>query len=378
MTPDRAKWTTAAGFSVRLGAVAGDRDNNFNLIRLLAAIAVLVSHAWPITGGSGTPEPLDHVMGHSLGSLAVYVFFALSGFFIAGSFARAATPFRFVLARGARLLPGLAVSLVFVVLFLGPLVTDRQLASYLGDPDTLGFIIRNLTLLHPQYTLGDIFRDNPYPAVEGSLWTLRYEALCYGGVLCAGMLRMMHHRWVAMIAMILYALVWSIPIFGDHTLHPMLEHLRILSLPFLTGTAFWVWRDRVRLCLPILMGTAVSAYFLHATVLAFPALIFFLTYAAFWLGYVPGGRMRQFNRLGDYSYGVYIYAFPLQGFVLWAIGPMTPVENILLALPLTVCCAVASWHLVERPAIFMAKGVSSRKPNLSRQGQQRQRVIARR
>jgi len=189
---------------------------------------------------------------------------------------------------------------------------------------------------------------------------------------------MMHHRWVAMLAMILYALVWSIPVFSDHTLHPMLEHLRILSLPFLTGTAFWIWRDRVRLCLPILLGTAVSAYFLHATVFAFPALIFFLTYAAFWLGYVPGGRMRQFNRLGDYSYGVYIYAFPLQGFVLWAIGPMTPVENILLALPLTVCCAIASWHLVERPAILMAKGVSSRKPNLSRQGQQRQRVIARR
>ena len=318
------------------------------------------------------------MIGHSVGSLAVYVFFALSGFFIAGSFARAVTPGQFVLARVARLLPGLAVSLLFVVLFVGPLVTDRQLASYLSDPDTLGFIIRNLTLLHPQYTLGDIFRDNPYPAVEGSLWTLRYEALCYGGVLCAGILRVMHHRWVAVIAMILYALVWTIPVFSDHALHPMLEHLRILSLPFLTGTAFWIWRDRVRLCLPILLGAAVSAYCLRMTVFAFPALIFFLTYAIFWLGYVPGGRIRQFNRLGDYSYGVYIYAFPLQGFVIWAIGPMTPMENVLLAFPTTVFCAVASWHLVERPALFMAKGVSRHEPDLSRQRQQHQQVTARR
>ena len=71
---------------MQLGSVSRGRDNNLNLIRLLAAAAVLVSHAYPITLGDGAEEPLTAELGFTLGTVAVYVFFAISGFLIAGSY----------------------------------------------------------------------------------------------------------------------------------------------------------------------------------------------------------------------------------------------------------------------------------------------------
>jgi len=83
-----------------------------------------------------------------------------------------------------------------------------------------------------------------------------------------------------------------------------------------------------------------------------------LGYAVFWLAYVPRGRLLIYNRLGDYSYGIYIYAFPLQGAVIWFFGPMTPGMNIAISLPITLLFAVLSWHLVEAPALRLQRPAS--------------------
>ncbi len=339
----------------RLGSASAGRDNNFTLIRLCASVAVLVSHAWPITGGPGTKEPLAGAIGHSLGSIAVFIFFALSGYFIAGSFQRAASVRHFVLARVARLWPGLAVSLLFVAFILGPLVTSRPLQSYLVQPDLLSFFLRNLTLIKPQYQLVDLFQDQPYPAVEGSIWTLSYEVACYTIVLLCGVLGLLRNRKSMMGTVAVYLVLWSSPLVFDLPLHPSVSHMHSLSFPFMTGVSLWIWRDRVVLSLHVLLVLAVLGVGLRTTALAFPALVIALTYGTFWLGHAPRGFLRKFNGLGDYSYGIYIYAFPLQGFAIWCWGSMTPAMNILSALPMTMICAILSWHMVEQPAMRFAQ-----------------------
>ncbi len=162
-----------------LGELARGRDNNFNLIRALAATAVLVSHAWPISQGAGTQEPLWAWTGATLGTMAVYVFFAISGFLIATSFDRTQSARAFLVARGLRLFPGLFVSVLLVAFVMGPLVTTLAATDYLTHPETLAFIPRNLTLISPAYTLPGVFEANPYPTVEGSIWTLVHEVACY-------------------------------------------------------------------------------------------------------------------------------------------------------------------------------------------------------
>ena len=148
-----------------LGTAARGRDNNLNLIRMVAASAVLVSLAWPQTYGVGVVEPLELATHHSLGRLSVYVFFAISGFLVAASFARSATLTRFVAARSLRLLPGLLVSLLLVSFVLGPLATRLPLADYLAARGTWMAVVQNITLFSPQFWLPGVFNDNPFPAV---------------------------------------------------------------------------------------------------------------------------------------------------------------------------------------------------------------------
>lgn len=338
---------------IRLGAVSEGRDNNFNLIRFLAATAVLVSHAWPIALGPEAVEPLEELTGHTLGELAVFVFFATSGFFIAASYARSAGAADFLRARVLRLFPGLALALLLAAFVMGPAVTSLPLADYLTDPGTWTSILRKITLAFPQYDLPGVFQTNPHPHVQGSIWTLIHEVLCYWLVLVAGIAGLLQRRAAMTAALVLYVVLWALPAVAGVTLHPRIMNLRELSFPFMLGLAFWLWRDQLPLNLWLGAGLVLLAVLARDTPAAFPVLMLALVYATFWCAYAPGGAIRAFNRLGDYSYGMYIYAFSLQGLVVWAAGPMGPGLNIALALPLTLAFAVVSWHLIKAPALAL-------------------------
>lgn len=336
-----------------LGNLARGRDNNFNLIRAAAATAVLVSHAWPISLGPGTPEPLLALTGASLGTLSVYVFFAISGFLIAASFDRTASVKAFLAARALRLFPGLIVSLMLVAFVMGPAVTTLSLIDYLTHPGTLKFVPQNMALISPAYTLPGVFDSNPYGAVEGSIWTLVHEVACYMGVLGIGLLGAFRRPGLMAICLSGYAAAYLAYAGLGLDLHPKFNDLHQLSLPFAIGTTFYVLRDRLPLSIWGVVGLVAFAWLLRATPLAQGTLILALSYATFWLAYVPRGPHLAYNRLGDYSYGIYIYAFPLQGLAVWLWAPMSPLTNIALALPITLLLAVLSWHLIEAPALAL-------------------------
>ena len=340
----------------RLGELCAGRDNNLNLIRMLAAIGVLVSHAWPIALGHGAEEPLVGLTGFSLGGLCVMLFFAASGFLIVGSWERRPDPLRFLCARALRLLPGLAASLFVVALVMGPLVTGRSVLDYAADPAVRSFLLRNLTLLSPQYTLPGMFESNPYTHVEGSIWTLIHEALCYAGVLVAGVLGLMAPRRLPA-ALGAFALFWLAgALWGD--LPGRIARLHELSLFFAMGAAMWAFRDRIVLsgwgAIGLLALALAASQVDHegtGGTLSHLAWGAALSYGVFWAAYVPSGAVRGFNAFGDYSYGLYVYAFPVQGFMVWWLGPQTPLANVVLSLPPTLALAMLSWHLVERPSL---------------------------
>jgi peptidoglycan/LPS O-acetylase OafA/YrhL len=341
--------------SVRLADAATGRNNNLNLIRMVAATAVLVSHAWPIALGPGTPEPLHALTGYSLGGLAVFAFFTISGFLIAASYDRSRTYRQFLLARTLRLFPALVVSLLLVAFVMGPLVTTLPLMAYLTDPGVYTFMVRNTALIVPQYTLPGVFETNPYPTVEGSIWTLVHEVACYIGVFLLGVAGLLRRRQMMAALFLAYLAGWlAVPVLGIG-LHPRVDALRELSLPFALGAALYLWRDRIVLSPVIAMGLIAVTVLARDTVLQGPATVTALGYTLFWLAYVPGGAVRRYNLIGDYSYGIYIYAFPIQGLMVWLLGPMTPMENILWSLPPTLAVSVLSWHIVEKPALSLMR-----------------------
>lgn len=338
--------------ATRLTDVCGDRNNNFNLIRMAAAAAVLVSHAYPVALGSGAREPLEALLGRSLGWCAVAVFFTISGFMIAASFDRAPSVRDWVAARALRLLPGLVIAVTLTAYALGPLVTTLPIGAYLSEPRTLSYVLRNATLVSLQYDLPGVFADLPAPyTLNGSLWTLFHEVVCYGGVLAAGLAGLLRRpRWMAM-ALVVYAVGYILGDLWAHALPERLVKLRVLSLPFAIGMAFHVWRRRVRLGWPLAVALGLAAIALHGRTGFEEVFVIWLCYTTFVVAYLPKGFVLRYNWLGDYSYGVYIYAFPMQQLAMHLAGPLTPLQNAALAAPATLLCAVLSWRLVEQPAL---------------------------
>ncbi len=343
---------------VWLGDAIGDRNNNLNLIRILAAAAVLVSHSYPIALGPGATEPLSETFGFSLGHLAVVVFFFISGCLISESYARSRDLRVFAWSRLARIVPALAVVLVVTVFAMGPVFTDLATADYFARGETYTYLIRNLTLAKLQYDLPGVFADNVYPdAINGSLWTLFYEVVAYLGVALLGVMGWLRKDTRSATLAILFGGLVAI-----HLWFPLPEALAYrldgsikLFFAFFLGVQAFVHQDRIRVhplgALVALAGLVV----LRDVEWGYPVVIVCFAYLVLVLAYLPRGAVLGYNRLGDYSYGLYIYAFPCQQIVSALLPGISPLGLMVTAMPAALACAVLSWHAVESPALALRR-----------------------
>ncbi len=348
---------------VFLSDVSRDRDNNYNLIRFLAAGAVLVSHAFPISSGPETRQPLQDTLDMGLGHLGVLIFFVISGLLITQSFDRSSTVTSFLVARALRLFPALIVVLILTVIGLGPIATTLPPDAYATAPETLTYLPRNLSLAFLQYDLPGVFVDNPYPgAINGSLWTLVHEVTCYVGVLLLGLLGAIGDRRRLAVGMAAYLAFYLAVSLGWTPLAsiPRLVSLKDLSLPFVLGGLFYVYRAYLPLSIPFAAVLAAIVFVGFDTPVGEELFVLSVSYTTIVLAYRVGGVMRRYNDLGDYSYGVYIYAFPVQQTIAWQLGPHSPYLNIILAAPVTLALAILSWNLIESRALKLKTPLSSR------------------
>jgi len=343
----------------KLSHYAKARDNNFNLIRLIAASAVLVSHCFALSSGSPDYEPLRLTVGVTIASIAVDVFFIASGFLVTSSLLSRRSVSAFIRARALRLYPALIVAILLTVAVLGTYFTTLPLPQYLISRETLSYLAHNASLLlGVRYDLPGVFEQNPYRnAVNGSLWTLPFEIRMYL-ILAAlwavtGFMKDFRQRAFdcATIALFLasgvaYIVTGLAPSESDNFLR--------LFYMFFTGAAYFVCRDRVSLS-----GGAAWALLLTMVLAALHGQFFFpiycigLAYIFFALAYLPGGFIRRFNLLGDYSYGVYIYAFPVQQAIAALIPGVTASTLLTLSGFATLLLAVLSWHFLEKRALAL-------------------------
>ena len=165
-------------------AMSGD-TNNFTLLRLALALAVVVSHAFSVTTGRVNDEPLMRLTGFTLGEHAVNGFFAISGFLVTMSFDRRGSR-DYVIARTLRIAPGLIVATLVVALLLGSAMTVLPLDAYSHSEGVWRFIVATLTTYKSNIALPGVFANNPFRFPMGTVWTLKYEVLCYAAVLGLG------------------------------------------------------------------------------------------------------------------------------------------------------------------------------------------------
>jgi peptidoglycan/LPS O-acetylase OafA/YrhL len=343
--------------SENLAALAGNRDNNFRIIRLAAASAVIFSHAYVVNMGLSQAtwfkEPLYAWTGVSFGDLAVNIFFVTSGFLVSHGLIGSGRFLDFVMARVLRIYPGLIVALLFCAFALGPIATNLGLRHYLAAKGTWAFILYDGLALAPlslRAGLPGVFAHNPYPdVVNASLWTLPWEVWMYISLLVVAGLRLAGRIFPALLAVIL--ILYALSEFGfGHSSTVFPTATRFLAF-FYVGVAFYRYRGLV----PISPKAAlvVAAVFLVGSVAIQnralePVFVGYMTlFAAYW----PRGVIKRWSHGADISYGIYIYAYPVQQTWVWLLGSHNVLLNCALTFPVTAALAFASWVLVEKPAL---------------------------
>jgi peptidoglycan/LPS O-acetylase OafA/YrhL len=348
--------------AMTLAARSSGRANNFDVLRLLGAALVLLSHSFVV---SGTAEPR---IGHwPLGTFGVEIFFAISGFLIAMSWLRRPSLSGFALRRSLRILPALAVTVVLCALVLGPLSTDLDLSAYFSDSATPAYVLDNLVSVATAgfghqiaLFLPGVFASHPDHAVNVSLWTLPIEVRAYGLVALLGLVGLLA-RGALPVAAAFFALslapasVAELPLLGAP-----LDFLRgadglaaHLTAIFFVAAALYRYRDRVPLRWDLGVAALLALTLSLGTPAERPLLLLALPYAVLCAAYLSADGLRRLTRPGDVSYGIYLFAFPVQQAIyeLWGGSGPSPLALALLAFPVVYLLALASWHGVERRAL---------------------------
>ena len=338
------------------------RNNNFDALRLLAALVVLWSHSYPLTAHSKDEIFSKILFGYDDGgSIAVTIFFVISGFLITKSASERDTS-DYLIARALRILPGLALVVVATTLVIGPLLTNLSLVGYLRDHSTVSYL-RNIRVFGVQYDLPSATAGLIYPgAINGSLWTLSLECGFY--VIIAALFNF--GLFTERNASIVVVAVVSVYFYCSYCLGyswsnqgPMLWKGASLYLTakygsaFFLGGALWVYRKRAVLSCGMAVTCAIalfaaagtaSAVFVHT--LSIPYLVIY-----FAIG-VP--ITVSLKRVGDLSYGTYLFAFPIQQAIIFFLGPTISATKVsLLATPIVLMIAYCSWWFVEKPLLSL-------------------------
>lgn len=330
-----------------LATCLAERRDNFHLLRLFAAALVLFGHCWAIGfNPAHDTDPLGERIGLFSGTVAVDVFFWVSGFLVTMSYSRRQSPFDFVASRALRIFPGLAVCILASALLLGPLVTTLPMSAYFRSREVWDYIGCNIRLGELRWDLPGVFESNYRREINGSLWTLPGEIRMYTFVLGLGLLGFLRDRlsfWCG-----LAALGCAILAFPTGQWLQQAEYREFAAF-FAAGAFCWFHREHVPVSALLLAALLILAWLCRDTA-AYPVLLrVTIGYAALWLAYGP--RLPFPEGAGDYSYGLYLYAYPVQQLVASWFPTWTPWPLFALALPLATVCAVLSWHRVEKPAL---------------------------
>lgn len=326
-------------------------SNNFDAIRLAAALLVLCSHQLFFLGRT---QPT--LAGHTLGEIAVMAFFVISGYLVAESWYRDPHIVRFALRRCLRLWPALAVATVVIAL-LAAFVTTLSVRDYFGGA-TAHFITHNLQL-RVVYQLPGVFvtgENKAISAVNGSWWTIPVEMKCYLWLALLGLIGL-RRRWLSVLALGVVGILFvqSLP---GHPKADAAHNLRFLYIAFfMTGVCARQFNSEL-LRFRTLWVCAGLALLLGAVVTSSPDLAALTVIAPFVLitGSLSTPGLRSAARFGDLSYGIYIYAYFVQQLSVryWPSAPSLA-GSLAFSIFVTAGLAWCSWHLVEAPALRLKR-----------------------
>lgn len=346
----------------RDGLGYGNRANNINLLRFIAAAAVLYFHMDFLLGKTGY-----EIMGQGLGSIAVNVFFLLSGYLIANSWAHSSSFLSYFIRRVVRIFPALIVVVMVTVFAIGPAFTTLSLEEYFSNPDTWKYL--QCILLSRTGSLPGVFESVPYPsAVNGSLWTLRYEFAMYLLVPLVYVIldRAGSRREVAAFVMLGCSFAAHFLISGLGFPAPAIIKQGVrLAVYFLVGSFVYEFRlvKYFNEQYAVLALLAMLIFARESGLLCMPLMLAATTIFVFGFALAPQPKFAKCFSKNDFSYGIYIWAFPI-GQILVQLGEGSSSDSTLaysiVVFTISLVFAAGSWFLIEKPCMEWGKRLSKR------------------
>jgi peptidoglycan/LPS O-acetylase OafA/YrhL len=340
-------------FGLRLGEKAVSRENNFDFLRFFAASQVILFHTFALSGAYSGPFWKAYSAVFKDSGVGVGIFFVISGFLITKSRLENPSLPVYLTKRFLRIMPALTASVAFCVLVVGPLTSSLSAVDYFAGLSTFQ--------PHLQKTLKVLDGNHVPNMLNGSLWTLKVEAFAYMIVAAAGYLSLPRLR-LFMAVTFISLMVFNAVMLGRPAYYEMMAwhiyvylSIRYLIL-FIAGSLIYLYRDKIPLnfylflfLLSVMFLTQRFAYGEWSVFLALPYAVIYFAYSK--------APLNRWGRFGDFSYGLYIFAFPVQQTLLyfWA-KHLNNSMFFLSAFFVTFILAFLSWNLIEKPSLRL-KGV---------------------
>ena len=346
--------------------------NNFDLLRLIAAFMVVYSHVLRIFALG--PCPVLQWSGYDdLATIGVITFFVISGFLVTRSLLSSPSIGSYLVNRSVRIFPGLIVCMLWSVLVLGPLVTNLPLTTYLTTPRTWIYLL-NIFLFPLQTVLPGVFEGQPRPfTVNGSIWTLSIEFSAY--VIAIALLFVRGKKWLYTLALAVAAAAYFMigTANNDKTLWYAMQTLnnnredyffwlyfqpvnasRFIAFFFIGALFNWISPRWLRLDVAAVLVVVYIATF--QTSAYYPVHFFVLPYVIMAIGVRRWAISGWVHRMGDISYGVYIYSTPLQQMAYYYLhDKVSPVAGAWISVSFSITAGLLSWYLVEKPALRLKR-----------------------
>lgn len=328
-------------------------DNFFTPLRLIFASLVVIGHAYVIVLGGSEHEP--HVFYHyTFSYIAVNMFFIASGFLVTKSMLFRGDSASFISARGLRIYPALIVHMLFVMLLIGPFVTNLPLKEFFSSPDWYLQPLKVLTFLDTDMNLPGIFSTNSEQIGSGALWTLRYEFLAYIGTWLLFLIGGLRHKWMIAAQFVLPCFAWII---GKHfgvfeKLPATVESLGRFGIAYGLGAALYAYREKISfhvLLIPVFLAFTWVTRNNVAILEIFMNLM--LAWGVMIAAYMKAPKLEWTQKLSDVSYGIYIYHWVILQSLYYFFPDMTVWPLIIIGYIITLGLSHASWHIVEKPTL---------------------------
>lgn len=342
-----------------LGEILKRGNNNLDLFRLIAACMVILGHAYALLPGNGS-DVIGNFLGFDYsGSLAVKIFFFISGMLVTSSLLQKQSIPEYVSARFFRIWPALIAVLAITTFILGPLVTTLSAGDYFSNPDTYKYFLHHIFMQYDSAPPG-VFQSSPVPALNGSLWTIPLEVFAY--VLLAS--TFIVGKWLKNPRpIILMGCIFIIinQMFGSAVLFTnTADNLEIAMLGpcFAIGAIFALYKDKIDINLAVAAGLWLMYFLFRHTqfnyYLFYPAIFYSMLFVA------SLESIKNIKLPFDASFGIYLWGWPVQQIMVYYFSQYGVIFNQTSSIIIAIIMGSLSWLLIEKRFISIGNRVGKK------------------